>query len=198
MAKAIPHIGIGGNMNKHMLPTSTIINDVECFFVSDYRDILDIFSVFNEPNLLEGEKIEIALSLFYKTDDYESDKQTAAAEMINFINCCEPESTKDNAPVLYDWEQDFNIIVAPVNKIIGSDVRGLEYLHWWSFLSAFMEIGECTFSTYVSIRDKKLRNKKLETHEEKIYKDNIDRITLKPRYDDTTKALMDEILGRSV
>lgn len=185
-------------MNKHKLPTSTIINDIECFFVSDYRDILDIFSVFNEPNLLEGEKIEIALSLFYKTDDYEIDKQTAAEEMINFINCCEPESTKDKAPVLYDWEQDFNIIVAPVNKIIGSDVRGLEYLHWWSFLSAFMEIGECTFSTYVSIRDKKLRNKKLEAHEEKIYKDNIDRITLKPRYDDTTKALMDEILGRSV
>ena len=64
----------------------------------------------------------------------------------------------------------------PINKIIGSDVRGLKYLHWCTFLSAFVKIGECTFSTFVAIRDKLNRGVKLDKSEERIYKENRDRI----------------------
>ena len=41
------------------------------------------------------------------------------------------------------WEQDFDMIIAPVNRIAGCEVRALEYLHWWSFLSFYQEIGDC-------------------------------------------------------
>ena len=53
-----------------------------------------------------------------------------------------------------DWEKDLSLIISPINKIVGHDIR-LDSFHWWTFLSYFMEIGECTFNTYVGIRNKK-------------------------------------------
>ena len=58
-----------------------------------------------------------------------------------------------------------------------------------------MEIGECTFSTYVGIRDKLNKGKKLEKYEEQILRDNRDKIILKKKYDATTQELMDEVMG---
>lgn len=187
-------------MNKYILPTSTEINGITCEFRSDFRDILHIFEALNDPDLLDQEKTQVALYLFYKDDNYKSDLLTAIQEMYNFIapNSSENETTPSNNKPLYDWEQDFNIIIAPVNRILGKDVRGLEYLHWWTFLSAFMEIGECTFNTYVGIRDKLNRHKKLEKYEKKIYEDHKDAIVLKKKYDSTTQSIMDEILGKGV
>ena len=59
-----------------------------------------------------------------------------------------------------------------------------------------MEVGECTFSTFVRIRSKINKGIKLDKEEEKIFKENRNSITLKKKYDSTTQALMDEILGR--
>lgn len=184
-------------MDKHRLPASCEIAGIECEFNSDYRDVLEIFKILNDPDLLIQEKCIIALEYFYKTDDYLKDIETAIKSMFEFISAGEEEqsSSNRNQKPLYDWEQDFSIIAAPINKILGQDIRGMEYLHWWTFLSAFMEIGECTFNTFVGIRDKLNRGKKLEKHEEKIYRDNKDRIVLKKKYDKTTQALMDEIMG---
>ena len=183
-------------MNKYRLPKSILIGDTECEINTDFRDILQIFEILNDPDLLDQEKIIIALDWFYVTDDYLQDLEFAVKEMFAFINAGEPELTTRDLKPLYDWEQDFDIIVAPVNRILGTDVRGLDYLHWWTFLSAFMEIGECTFSTYVSIRDKLNKHKKLEKYEERIYKENRDKIVLKKKYDFTTQALIDEIMGK--
>lgn len=187
-------------MNKYMLPTSIEIKGIICEFNSDFRDILHIFEALNDPNLLEQEQIKVALYLFYKTDDYKIDIPTAITEMFNFItnNSYEETDIPKNTKPLYDWEQDFNIIVAPVNKVIGKDIRGLDYLHWWTFLSAFMEIGECTFNTYVGIRDKLNNHKKLDKYEKKIYDEHRNAITLKRKYDSTTQSLIDEIMGKEV
>ena len=182
-------------MDKYSLPTAVTINNVECEFNSDFRDILKIFKILNEPNLLEEERIYIALSMFYKTQDYTTDTGKAVEEMFFFINMGET-NTKNTDKPLYSWEQDYNIIVSPINKTLGYDVRGKEYLHWWTFLSAFYEIGECTFSTYVSIRNKLNKNKKLEKYEEQLLKENEDKIRLEKIYDDTTQAILDEVLGK--
>lgn len=183
-------------MNRHKLPTQIEIKGNSIDINSDYRDIIDIFIMMDDPDLLQEEKLLLALEMFYKTDAYLDDVDTAISEMFLFMNAGEAETKKvaDEKP-LYDWEQDFNIIVAPINKSLGTDVRGLDYLHWWTFLSAFMEIGECTFSTYVGIRDKKNHGKRLDKHEEKIYRDNKDKILLKKKYDTTTQDILAEILG---
>lgn len=183
-------------MDKYSLPTSTEINGITCEFNTDYRDILYIFKALNDPDLLDQEKVIVALDLFYKTDDYKVDQEKAIKEMLFFLEMDEPDtSNKPESKPLYDWETDFNIIIAPINHILNTDVRGLEYLHWWTFLNAFMEIGECTFSTYVGIRDKLNRGVKLEKYEEKLVRENRDKIVLKKKVDSTTQALMNEILG---
>lgn len=185
-------------MNKHYLPKSVEIGGVECRFKSDFRDILYLFEILNDPDLLPNEAVMIACENFYETDDYGQDIKTAIQEMFNFISCSdgkEDSSGTGSNEKLYDWDKDFNIIIAPINRVLGYDVRGCEYLHWWTFMSAFMEIGECTFSTYVSIRKKLHRGIKLEKYEEKLYKEYASEINLPKKYDRTTQALIDEILG---
>ena len=54
-------------------------------------------------------------------------------------------------------------------------------MHWWTFFGLYMEIGESTFSTVVSIRDKKRRGKKLEKWEREFYSKNKALIDLKVR-----------------
>lgn len=184
-------------MDLYTLPTSVNIENTECAFNSDYRDILYIFQALNDPDLLETERVIVALNLFYTDDCYKINIEQAIREMFCFISQSDEIDDKphsDKKP-LYDWEQDFNLIVSPVNKVLGYDVRGKDYLHWWTFLSAFMEIGESTFNTYVGIRDKLNRGKKLEDYEDRLVKDNRDKIILKKKVDSTTQALMDEILG---
>jgi len=186
-------------MNTHTLPTSLEIDGIEYPFDADFRNIIYIFSALNDPDLLDAEKVMVALNLFF--DDAESipkDKiEYAAKEMFAFMQMGEePKSSKHkNDKPLYSWEQDFNIIVAPVNRILNTDIRGLEFLHWWTFLSAFYEIGECTFSTYVSIRNKLNKGKKLEKYEQTLYNENREQIVLKKQYDTVTQDLMNEILG---
>lgn len=80
--------------------------------------------------------------------------------MFWFINGGEYEDQMEKKPPrLMDWEQDFQYIIAPVNHVIGREIRADAYLHWWTFLSAYMEIGECTFAQIVRIRDAKSRGK---------------------------------------
>ena len=54
-----------------------------------------------------------------------------------------------------DGEQDFPFIVGPVNRVLGKEIQSLKYLHWWSFLSAYTEIGDCTFVEWGIPRFKK-------------------------------------------
>ena len=185
------------NMDKHYLPKSVEINGVECTFKSDYRDILYLFEILSDPDLLPQEAVMLACENFYDTDYYLTDLSTAITEMYSFISCGDGDTTSSSSSGerLYDWDKDFNIIIAPINRVLGYDIRGVEYLHWWTFMSAFMEIGECTFSTYVGIRRKLQRGIKLEKYEEKIYKEHAQEISLPKKYDRTTQALIDEILG---
>lgn len=184
-------------MDKYKLCTSTEIGGKECEFDADFRNIIHIMNILNEPNLLEEERIAVALDLFYNDSSYKSDILKAVEEMFFFISygSSEDKHTKVSSKPLYDWEQDFDLIIAPVNKTLGFDCRGKDFLHWWTFLSAFMEMGECTLNTYMGIRDKLNKGKKLEKYEERIYRDNRDKIILKQKVDDSTQSIIDEIMG---
>ena len=183
-------------MDKYSLPVSTIINGKTVPFNADFRDILKILNILSEPNLLEIERIEIALEMFYNNDEYKEDIDLAISEMNLFISGgVEEKPSNGNEKPLYDWDKDYQLIAAPVNKVLGYDCRGKDFLHWWTFLSAFMEMGECTLNTYMGIREKLNKGKKLEKWEEKIYKENVDKIRLTPKYDDETQRIIDEIMG---
>ena len=167
------------------LPKSLEINGVEYAIESDFRAILDICIALNDMELTNEERIYTALAIFYPEldniplEDYEE----ALKKCFWFIDWGEDFDNKP-ATKLVDWEQDFKYIVAPINRVVGREIRALDYLHWWSFLSAYMEIGDCTFQQIVAIRDKLKRHKPLEKHEKEWYKRNKDLVDFKAVYTD--------------
>lgn len=133
----------------------------------DYRVVLDVICALNDNELTWEEKVKCALFIFYEDISKIDDLETAIKEMFRIINNgAEEEQTQDNKPPLMDWEHDFPQLAPPISRVLGYDVRTPDkYTHWYSFFGGYMEIGECTFSTIVSIRSKKTKGKKLEKWE---------------------------------
>ena len=75
-------------------------------------------------------------------------------------------------PKTMDWEQDAPILIPAINKVLNCEIRAQKYMHWWTFLGAYMEIGESLFSSIVNIRQKRAKGKKLEKWELDFYKEN--------------------------
>lgn len=198
------------------LPKEVVIQDRAYPFESDYRKIINIMTPLNDQNLTKDEKLIVAMHLFYTefSFDYDTvlefivseknvDIETAISDahilyesFIIFINGNKENGKSNNNKKVMDWKKDTSIIIAPINKALGKDIRQEEYMHWWTFLSYFMEIGECTWNTYVGIRYKKMKGKKLSDWEKEIYKNHKEDIDLKEEYDDTTLSEIEAILGR--
>lgn len=150
---------------------------------TDYRDILNIFSAFNDEELSKEEKVLVCLRVFYEnienmdTSLYEE----AYNKAIVFMDQGR-ESNDTPEPKLMDWEQDENLIFPAVNKVAGMEVRACEYMHWWTFIGYYMGIGESVFSEVINIRSKNQKHKKLEKNEKEFYSKNKDLVDLKIRY----------------
>lgn len=163
------------------LPTRAVFGGKTYQLHADYRDILEIFSYLNDPDLPEYLRWSIALALFYDDPVPGEHQQEAMEYLARFISGGEAE-TAAPGPKLIDWEQDSAMIVADVNKAAGQEIRALPFVHWWTFLSWFHAIGQGQLSTVVSIRDKMARGKKLEDWEKTFYRENKHKVELKKRY----------------
>lgn len=168
-------------MTPWVLPQQAVFGGVRYPIHSDYRDVLEIFSYFDDPDLPEYLKWRIALALFYEGEIPEEHLQEAMAFLAEFLKGGRQETDKP-APKLLDWEQDAGVIVAEVNKVARQEIRALQYVHWWTFLSWFHGIGEGQLSLLVGIREKLRKGKKLEPHEKDYYREHKAQVDLKKRY----------------
>lgn len=175
-------------MNIWDLPETINIHGEEYRIRSDFRDVLAVISHLEDVNNPDWLRWRIAVSVFYEDkvpDKYASEAMEKMAEFIAY------ENTKSNTSIrLIDWEQDATSIISGVNKAAGKDVRSVPFVHWWTFLSYFHEIGEGQLQTIVSIRDKLKRGKKLEKWEKEYYQKNKSKIDMKKRY---TEEELEEI-----
>ena len=178
------------------LPKAVEVCGVPYDIRSDYRAILDICVALSDPELSEREKAYIALWIFYpavEAGEMPPEHQLEALKRcFTFIGCDQPEEKENKrAPRLVDWEKDFPYIVAPVNRALGFEVRGVSYLHWWTFVSAFMDIpGDCTFSQVLSIRRKLAHHKKLNKAEQEWYRNNRDLVQIGTRYTEAEENIL--------
>lgn len=172
------------------LPASLTIRGASFRIRTDFRDILRIFEAFNDPDLDDRAKTYVMLRIIYPDFDKipEDDMQEAADKAIDFINCGQEGESRHK---LMDWEQDAEIIVPAINKVAGCEVRGLEYLHWWTFLGYYMEIGESLFSQVVNIRYKRAHGQKLEKWEKDFEKENRHLIQFKKKLSEEEKAALE-------
>lgn len=167
------------------LPTSLEVCGTAYNIRSDFREILDIIGVLNDPDLNDGERAFLALLAFYPDfDTMPSEHHQEALRwcfwFINGGNDQDPDEPQQ--PVLMDWEKDYPYIVAPINRVIGHEVREDKHLHWWTFLSAYMEIGECTFAQIVHIRDLQRKGKPLDKADKEWYLKNHKLVDMKTKY----------------
>ena len=163
------------------LPADAVIGGKRYEIHSDYRDVLEIFAYFSDPDLPDYLKWSIALALFYEGQIPEADQAEAIQFMSEFFSGGRPE-TEQAGPKLLDWQQDADLIVADINKAAGREIRALPHLHWWTFLSWFHAIGDGQLSTVVAIREKLARGKKLEGWEKEYYREHKRRVELPKRY----------------
>lgn len=175
------------------LPKSLQVCGTEYEINSDYRAILDIIIVLNDAELTDSQRIFFALGFFYP--DFEKIPREHHQEALRwcfwFINGGQDEEQEQKRSVkLMDWEQDFRYIASPVNRVLGFEMRAVEYLHWWTFLAAYMEIGECTFAQIVHIRDAQSRGKPLDKADREWYNRNRNIVDLKVTYTSAEEDLL--------
>ena len=93
----------------------------------DYRVILDVISALNDEELDNQQRAFCALNIFYDWN-IPPNPEKAVNEMLLFINCGESDGSKNSKPPIMNWEKDFNMLVAPINKALGCEIRAVEYL----------------------------------------------------------------------
>lgn len=200
-------------MSVYSLPTTLTVAEKEYKIRSDYRVVLDCVLAMRDPNVEHKDKLLIVLCNIYedayrimKTDDpfikkadevvsLFDDIEQAIKQAMWFIAGGKTEAPKKQRRMM-DWEQDFPLIVAPINQIAGTEIRALPYWHWWSFLAAYMNIGESTFLNVVEIRRKLAAGKKLEKWERDFYNNNRSLVTIQTKLSESDeKALADIFSG---
>lgn len=167
------------NMDLWQLPDHAVLGGRAYPFDPDYRNILEIFSWFQNPNLTDFFKWEICLALFYKDVIPEERYAEAISYFTDFVNMGKETVP---GPKLLDWEQDADLILSDINGLLGRDIRRKKNVHWWTFLSWFHSITSGQLLSVVRIR-KKLSSGKALTEEEKLfYRQAKSRIQLKKPY----------------
>ncbi len=186
------------------LPRTVEVGGTEYQIRTDYRPVLDVCSAWGDPELEDHEKLAAVLDIFYFSPgfgDMPPDHWQEALEKCRwFIDGGDQLGGRSPGPVVMDWEQDFPLIAAPVSRVYGGDIRAVPYdpqanqggLHWWTFLSLYLEVGDCLFAQVVRLRDMRARGKKLDKQDREFYRRNRELIDLRTRYTEREKAFLKE------
>ena len=158
------------------LPKTLEIGGQEYVIRSDYRNILQIFAAYNDPDLSNQEKAFVCLKRMFC--DFQIIPQRLYREAYSaataFIECHTRGDGKPS-PKIVNWVKDEQLIFPAVNKVAGMEIRAVPYLHWWTFLGYFQSINHDDLWGFVlMVRQKKAKGKKLEKHEQEFYRSNLD------------------------
>lgn len=193
------------------LPEVLTVGGEDCPIRTDYRNVLDVFEAFQDPELEQWEKWIVAVYMIFEefscADDVFMavqegfDMEETQKQILWFISAGQLEKEVLEIPT-YNWTQDEQMIFSAVNKVAGRETRELEYLHWWTFLGYFNEVGEGLFRDIVRIRHKLNKGKKLDKDEKEFFSHNKELVLMKKQLtkeeqeqEDTYNALLDEVLG---
>lgn len=184
-------------MREYGLPKSVEVSGKSYKIRSDYRAILDIFSALGDDELTEQERLFVALDIFYEdlSNIPAESAENALESMFIFVNGGKKDEGGKGQKVI-DWDYDYPHIIAPINRVIGKDVRGMKYLHWWSFLSAFQEIGDCTLAQIVRIRQLKAKGKLKDKADIEWYRQNRALVDIPTKYTAEEEDLLKQWGGK--
>lgn len=174
------------------LPRSVTVDGRDRAIEYKWGAAMDIMTALDNPEYAQRDNLFVALYVFYRDfDDLAPPQYPEALERLTwFLNGGQEVVPGTVSERLIDWEQDFPLIVAAINRVLGLDIREHPELHWWTVLSAFLEIGDCTLAQVVAIRYKQAKKQTLEKYEREWYRRNKNLVDLKRKY---TRAEMELI-----
>ena len=122
---------------------------------TDFRDVLNLFPMFDDPELSDIEKAYVACRNLYQCEITADIFEEAVDKLYWFIDGGDIPKD-DPAPVrILDWEKDERTLMPAISKTVSvPDVRSLPYMHWFTFVGAFGEMGEGLFSMILNLRRK--------------------------------------------
>ena len=159
------------------LPTSVEIGGESYEIRTDFRVILDIFVMLSDPDLSGTDRAEGILQMFYVSpEDIPPQHLQEAVDAFSWFQNGGQEPDKRKSPKLVDWEQDYPLILPPINRVFGQDIRGIP-------------------AQVVRIRDKKARGKTLEKDEREWYRRNSDLVNIKNKLSQEEETTISKWLG---
>lgn len=179
-----------------VLPKSLEVNGKMYAINSDFRAILRIFQAFNDSELDEQLKAYVCLKKLYVNAECipQTDLQEALNKAFWFVGGGDNCRSKPEKMKTFDWEHDESIIFPAVNKVAGFEVRECPYMHWWTFLGYFGELGEGLFSTVMHIRQKRAKGRKLDKWEAEFYNKNKSLISINSKEEEDAIRETEEFL----
>ena len=175
------------------LPYTVTVGEKEYPVRTDFRVILEIFVMLDDPDLTDADKTEALIRMFYVARPPAADTEPAVRAFADFAEPHRSDRQDNHSSGLISWDQDFDLMVAPINHILGTECRCLEHLHWHSFLAAYLEIPpESVFARVLRIREKLRTGKKLEKNERSWYNKNRDLVHLKPKLSSAEESILKE------
>lgn len=146
------------------LPSSLEVQGVQLAINADWRPCVNIMRMFERQDLTDSEKILCMVEILYVDEVPDSMVADAAEQAIWFLNLgddprAKASSKTSSAGRLFSWEQDLKYIISAVEHASHVSIRSQEFYHFWEFMSAFFETGECILNTLIHQRKLKKTGK---------------------------------------
>ena len=123
-----------------LLPTSLEIDGEQYEINSDFRIALLIFEAYADKELTYCEKAAVCLNCLYK--EVPKNVEEALKKALWFLDGGDVPKSKKAPVKIIDWSYDESIIFPALNKVAGFETRIASYVHWWTFLGYFSEVGD--------------------------------------------------------
>lgn len=154
------------------LPTAIEIDGEVYEINSDYQTGIKIITAFEDNEITSLEKQSVLLNLLYK--EIPTNIGIASQKGIKYLNCGDsgqPEN-QDVEQRVYSFSHDEKYIYSAVDRVLNGRLSRKEYVHWWEFVMAFMDLPEdCMMSKIIYYRTRYATGK-LTKEEKEVYFDN--------------------------
>lgn len=143
------------------LPTKIKVNDKIYDINYDYKTAILTLQCFEDEELDIYDKAEIVLKNIYKNQSIpKEDIEEAYKKAIKFLDCGNEYKEEKIEPRVYSFVKDENYIFSGINSSHGINLLKEKDLHWWVFMSLFMDMNDkCFFSEIVYYRKRKNEGK---------------------------------------
>lgn len=148
---------------------------------TDFRESIKFELLMQDRNIVEKEKIILALKLYYYDVSKIKDIKIAIDEILWFYRCGkeireQKESKKEEVRTkqIYSYEFDDEYIYSAFMEQYKIDLNSIKYLHWWKFKALFNSLNEDTqfvkIMGYRCMNLSKIKDKEMKAHYKKMKK----------------------------